>query len=87
MPIWDMISSTDWYGAEEGVEADEVDLSFYFGDSIEGAAKIKVAKEERGRQFDAQYPTEEVLKNCCVMKDFGNDQTAIDEMWVRVSAA
>ena len=83
--MWELVN--DWYGAEEGEEADEVDLSFYFGDSIEGEAKIKVAKENRGRQFDAQYPTEEALKKCCVMKDFGEDQTAIDEMWVRVSAA
>ena len=83
--MWELVN--DWYAAEEGEEADEVDLSFYFGDSIEGAAKISIAKENRGRQFDAQYPTEEVLKNCCVMKDFGDDQTAIDEMWVRVSAA
>ena len=83
--MWELVN--DWYGAEEGEEADEVDLSFYFGDSIEGEAKISVAKENRGRQFDAQYPTEEALKKCCVMKDFGEDQTAIDEMWVRVSAA
>ena len=83
--MWELVN--DWYAAEDGVEADEVDLSFYFGDSIEGEAKISIAKEERGRQFDAQYPTEDVLLNCCVMKDFGDDQTAIDAMWVRVSAA
>ncbi len=83
--MWELVN--DWYEAEEGEEADEVDLSFYFGDSIEGEAKISVAKANRGRQFDAQYPTEEALKKCCVMKDFGDDQTAIDEMWVRVSAA
>lgn len=83
--IWDMIN--EWYGAQEGDPADSVDLGFYFGDTIDGEAIIKVPSEERGRQFDAQYPTEEVLKKCCVMKDFGNDQEAVDAMWLRVFTA
>ena len=80
--MWDLVN--DWYSADDGVVADDVDLSFYFGDSIDEPAIISVPHEERGRQFDAQYPTEEVLKKCCVMKDFGENQEAVDAMWIRV---
>ncbi len=79
--MWEYVQET--YAAEEGVEnTDEVDLSFYFGKE----AKIKVDAEERGRQFDAQYPTEEALKRCCLMKDFGDQQTKVEKMWGEVKA-
>ena len=82
--IWEMIN--DWYAAEEGeTDVYEVDLSFYFGDSIEGEAKISIPNENKGRQFDAQYPTEDMLKRCCIMKDFGDQQTKVEEMWNRVA--
>ena len=79
--MWEYVQET--YAAEEDVEnTDEVDLSFYFGKE----AKIKVDAEERGRQFDAQYPTEEALKRCCLMKDFGDQQTKVEKMWGEVKA-
>ena len=82
--IWEMIN--DWYAADEGeTDVYEVDLSFYFGDTIEGDAKINIPNENKGRQFDAQYPTEDMLKRCCIMKDFGDQQTAVEEMWNRVA--
>ena len=83
--IWELVN--DWYAAEDGVEAYEVDLSFYFGNSINGKALISVPEEERGRQFDAQYPTEEVLKKCCIMNDFGTQTAEVEKMWVAVKAA
>ena len=83
--IWETIE--EWYSADDGDEAYEVDLSFYFGDSIEGEAKISVPTSEKGRQFDAQYPTEDVLNKCCMMNDFGDQQKKVEEMWVRVKAA
>ncbi len=84
--IWEYVNDT--YACEE-TEADfyTTDLSFYFGDSIEGPATIKVATSERGRQFDAQYPTEEALKKCCLMKDFGEQTTKVEQMWTRVTSA
>ena len=84
--IWEYVNDT--YACEE-TETDyyTTDLSFYFGDSIEGAATINVATSERGRQFDAQYPTEEALKKCCLMKDFGDQTTKVEQMWTRVTAA
>ena len=83
--IWELVN--DWYAADDGVETYEVDLSFYFGDSIEEAALIEIPEEERGRQFDAQYPTEDVLKKCCIMNDFGTQTAEVEKMWVAVKAA
>ena len=82
--IWEMIN--EWYAAEDDEEAYEVDLSFYFGDSIEDDGKIRIPVSEKGRQFDAQYPTEETLKKCCIMKDFGTQTKAVEEMWLRVKS-
>ena len=80
--VWEYVEET--YAADEKVEDTyEVDLSFYFGKE----AKISIDSEEEGRQFDAQYPTEEVLKKCCMMNDFGDQQKKVEEMWVRVKAA
>ena len=60
----------------------EVDLSFYFGEE----AKINIPTSEKGRQFDAQYPTEEVLKKCCMMNDFGSQTEKVQDMFLRVKA-
>ena len=80
--MWDYVKET--YEAGDDVETtDEIDLSFYFGKE----AKINIDAEERGRQFDAQYPTEDVLKKCCMMNDFGAQQKAVGEMWMRVKTA
>lgn len=83
--IWDLVN--DWYAAEEDEEDTyEADLSFFFGDSIDGDAIINIPTSEKGRQFDAQYPTEELLKRCCIMKDFGEQQEKVEAMWSRVTA-
>ena len=80
--VWDYVLDT--YEADDDVETTyEVDLSFYFGKE----AIIEIDVEEAGRQFDAQYPTEEVLKKCCMMNDFGDQTKKVEEMWVRVKAA
>lgn len=84
--IWELVNEK--YAAEEGAtDVYETDLSFYFGDTVDGGATIKVLNSEKGRQFDAQYPTQEQLKKCCIMKDFGAQEAAVKEMWVRVKAA
>ena len=80
--MWEYVNET--YAADDN-EKDtyEVDLSFYFG----GEDKtIAIPTSEKGRQFDAQYPTEDVLKRCCIMKDFGAQQTKVEEMWGEVRA-
>ncbi len=81
--IWDLV--LDWYEAfPEESDCDLVDLSFYFGNP---EAQIYVDKEERGRQFDAQYPDEETLVRCCIMKDFGSQTQALNQMWSNFKAA
>ena len=74
--MWEYVKET--YEAGEDVQnTEEVDLSFYFGKE----AKIKIDSEERGRQFDAQFPSEEDLKRCCMMKDFGEQTEKVENMW------
>ena len=84
--MWELVN--DWYAAEDE-ESYEVDLTFYFGQvkDEEGNlvdATIEIPTSQKGRQFDAQYPTEEVLKKCCMMEDFGADTDKVTEMWLRV---
>ena len=84
--IWELVN--DWYAAEDDeTDVYEADLSFFFGDSIDGEAIINIPNENKGRQFDAQYPTEDALKRCCIMKDFGEQQEKVEAMWSRVKAA
>ena len=79
--MWDLVN--EWYAAEDDEEDTyEVDLSFYFGEE----AKINIPTSEKGRQFDAQYPTEEVLKKCCMMNDFGSQTEKVQDMFLRVKA-
>ena len=75
--IWNLVN--DLYAAEESeAEVDEVDLSYFFGEDH----KIRVLTEERGRQFDAQYPDENTIARCAVMKDFGDEANeALYSIW------
>ncbi len=81
--IWEL--ANDWYGAEDG---EEVDLTYFFEGTLDdeyltdGKAIIKVA--ERGRQFDAQYPTEDVISRCVVMAAFGEQNDKVLTMWKEV---
>ncbi|MDD2493110.1 MAG: extracellular solute-binding protein [Bacilli bacterium] len=84
--IFDQI--IDWYGDEEGVD---VDLTYFFQGTLsedkltDGKAIVKI--NERGRQFDAQYPDEEIIARCGVMEDFGDRNEAVLEMWQRVKGS
>ena len=80
--VWEYVLDT-YEAGEDAKTTYEVDLSFYFGKE----ATIEIDAEEAGRQFDAQYPTEDVLKKCCMMNDFGDQTKKVEEMWVRVKAA
>ncbi len=84
--IFDQI--IEWYGDEEG---EEVDLSYFFEGTLsnekltDGKAIVKI--NERGRQFDAQYPDEKIIARCGVMEDFGDRNEAVLEMWQRVKGS
>lgn len=76
----------------ENYEAEEdgipVDVTYFYKDSLseelltDGRAIINV--EERGRQFDAQYPDEETILRCGIMQDFGDRNDAVLNMWENV---
>ena len=90
--IWETVK--DWYEAdsEEYAEedCDECDLSYFFEGTLpEGEeAKILIPTEERGRQFDAQYPSKEVINRCAIMKDFGAEgNAALYKMWNEFKAS
>lgn len=97
--VWDLVNewySLDAYENEDGTndyteeDCDEVDLSYFFEGTLdEGVeAKILVPTEERGRQFDAQYPDKETIVRCAIMKDFGKEGTeALHKMWNEFTAS
>lgn len=75
----------DWYGAESEESAVEVDLTYFFGDTVEcdedGRVMVTVDEHYIGRQFSAQYPDYETITRCGVMEDFGDQNQAVLEMW------
>ena len=81
--IFDQI--IEWYGEDGGFE---VDLTYFFAGTLSEDrltdSKAIVRVSERGRQFDAQYPDEEIIRRCAVMEDFGDRNEAVLEMWQRV---
>lgn len=85
--IWELVN--DWYAVEDDEEGEDVNLSYFFKGTIDeeyldenGEVVIRVS--ERGRQFDAQYPTADVLLRCGVMKDFGEQNDSVLLMWENV---
>ena len=89
--IWDNLC--DWYEADDDVaeeDCEEVDLSYFFEGTLDAGkeAKVMIAKEDRGRQFDAQYPTEDVITRCAIMRDFGKEgNDALYKMWNKFTAS
>ena len=83
------------YEIEYEDEFYEADLSYLFRGMDEEAfsqinskyikdGKVVVYVYERGRQFDAQYPSEEVITRCAIMEDFGDRNEAVLDMWENV---
>ncbi len=82
--ILDMVK--EWYESEEITEDSyAVDLSWFFGDTVEEGEAI-IYTDELDRQFSAQYPDYETVIRCAIMEDFGKENTAILEMWSRAKS-
>ena len=67
----------------------DVDLSYLFEGSVSEEylsedGKVIVSVEERGRQFDTQYPDYETIQRCGIMEDFGDRNDAVLAMWENV---
>lgn len=73
------------YADEDGEY--EVDLSHYFLGSVEEGRSTIVKTSELGRQFSAQYPDAETLTRCAVMKDFGDKNQKVLDMWENVKGS
>jgi spermidine/putrescine transport system substrate-binding protein len=68
------------YGSDEDGSVD-YDVSYLFGKKC----VIKTDPEQLDRQLYAQYPTEDVLKRCAVMKCFSDEANRrISQMWTNV---
>ena len=69
-------------------ESYEVDLTYLFKGSVSDEyltdGKVIVTVEERGRQFDTQYPDYETIQKCGIMEDFGDQNDAVLAMWENV---
>lgn len=66
----------------------EVDLTYLFEGAVSESyltdGKVVVTVDERGRQFDTQYPDYETIQRCGIMEDFGDRNDAVLEMWESV---
>ena len=67
----------------------DVDLTYLFEGSLSEEyltedGKVIVSVEERGRQFDTQYPDFETISRCGIMEDFGERNDAVLAMWENV---
>jgi len=77
------------YGPEQGETGYPVDLTYLFGDNVsekykDGEGRVIVTVNERNRQFDAQYPDEDVITRCGIMEDFGDQYDKVLAMWENV---
>lgn len=66
----------------------EVDLTYLFEGAVSDKyltdGKVIVTVEERGRQFDTQYPDYNTILRCGIMEDFGDRNDSVLEMWESV---
>lgn len=87
--MWELVQ--DWYDeGEDTEEAKPYDLTYFFKDTQivdEDGNPIEefiIYTTEENRQLFAQYPDEETILRCAVMKDFGGQNEKVSEMWIRV---
>ncbi len=67
----------DTLEAEEGEEIEESDYLFY-SDSYYVGDEDNISV---GGDFFCQYPDEETINRCCIMKDFGDNNAKIIQLW------
>lgn len=73
----DYVGSTT--GIEAGMESYKADLLAEDSDFFEGAPE-----GFKEMYIEMMFPTEETLKRCAIMKDFGTFNSALDTMWEEV---
>ncbi len=68
------------------LDMDTVDVIGYYdtGETEDGLTIYSGGTISRGRQAFSQYPTEDVIERSVIMLDFGDDLSAINQMWIEV---
>jgi len=64
----------------------DLDLSYFFAGTVDGAADMVVTTVEN-RQLQTQYPDQETITRCIVMRDFGDSNEAVVELWARIKTS
>jgi len=88
--VVDRLYGEEWYEAEDGEQTTDYDLSYFFdGTGIvdengSSMTNFVIHTAEINRQLYAQYPDEQTINRCAVMKDFGEQQDKVSQMWIRV---
>lgn len=68
------------------------DLTYFFEGTVspdrltDGLVIVNIDESYINRQFSTQYPSEECIKRCGVMQDFGDRNEDVLEMWINVKA-
>ena len=76
---YDTVFYSDCYYADPFAEDEEHPHMFYH--TLEDGTVVYHENNSVGRQFFTQYPDEEVINRCAVMKDFGENNKLVMKMW------
>ena len=83
----------EWYGVSEDTENSVLcDLTYFFNGTLsddyltDGKVLIEIDEDYINREFSTQYPDEETLLRCGVMKDFKEQNEKVLKMWINVKA-
>lgn len=79
--MMDYIEAHDEYNADG---ANEVDLTYFFGDTIADPTRAKIKTDVLGGQLTTQFPSEEEITRAAVMRDFGAKNEDVVAMWTRI---
>ena len=93
-PDYDKDDNVTGMHKEENVTLYKNDLNYFFAnkttDAAEEKADFTVITDVIGRQCSTQYPTEDIVARCAIMKHFDDDQMLrLNNMWdeVKVSSS
>ncbi len=76
----------DTYSAEDEENAVPYDVSYFFkkGENDENEYVIYADEDQLCRQLYAQFPPSDTVKRCVVMKYYGEEEEAINELWTQI---
>ncbi len=62
-----------------------VDLKYFFDPDCDGDDYVIRVAEETAQMFYAQYPTEDIINRCAIMKNFsGEELVRVNDMWKKI---